>query len=147
MARKLARHFKTIDALMAAGFEELVGINEVGEKMAQSIIDFFADPENQHIIRRLKAAGLQFEVEHQSNTETQTLSGKTFVISGVFSKYSRQQIKDMIEKYGGNISGSVSSKTSMIVAGDKMGPEKRKKADELNIPIIDETELEAMTQG
>ncbi len=146
MAKKLARHFKTIDALMAAQYEVLVGIHEVGEKLAQSIIDYFSDKENQQIISRLKAAGLQFELEQQAHTLTQALSGKTFVVSGVFSKYSRQEIKDLIEKHGGKISGSVSSKTSMLVAGDKMGPEKRKKADELNIPIIDEKELEEMIQ-
>jgi DNA ligase (NAD+) len=147
MARKLARHFKSIDAIMEARIEDLVGVNEVGEKMALSIIDFFADPENKKIIRRLKSAGLRFEVEQQTQKEKQPLSGKTFVVSGVFSGYSRQEVKDLIEKYGGKISGSISSKTSMIVAGENMGPEKQKKANALNIPIISEADLEKMIQG
>lgn len=144
MARKLARHFGNIDALMNAGFEELNGIHEVGEKMAQSILDYFNDPEHQEIIERLKKAGLQFSTEKDVPTGNGKLEGSTLVVSGVFSKYSRDEIKAQIEKHGGKVTGSVSSKTTFLVAGENMGPEKRKKAEELGVMIISEEELESI---
>ncbi len=144
MARKLARHFGNIDRIIRARFEDLVAVNEVGEKMAQSIIDYFSDPDNKEVVARLRAAGLQFKTEQQDVAEKQTLTGKTIVVSGVFSNYSRQEIKDLVEQHGGKLSGSISSKTSMVVAGDNMGPEKRKKATELNIPIISESDLDTL---
>lgn len=144
MARKLARHFGNIDALMNAGFEELNGIHEVGEKMAQSILDYFNDPEHQEIIERLKKAGLQFSTEKDAPTGNGKLEGSTLVVSGVFSKYSRDEIKAQIEKHGGKVTGSVSSKTTFLVAGENMGPEKRKKAEELGVMIISEEELESI---
>lgn len=145
MAKKLAMHFSNIDALLAAGFEQLTAINEVGEKMAQSILDHFADPQNMQILNRLRLAGLQFEIRRQGLPKPdQKLEGMTMVVSGVFSKYSRQEIKDLIERHGGKVSGTVSTKTTYVVAGDNMGPEKRKKAIDLNIPIIGENDLDAI---
>ena len=142
MAKKLARHFGHIDKLMHSSHEELMAVHEVGEKMAQSIIDYFSDNNNQRIINRLKDSGLQFETVKQQTTAEQALTGKTVVVSGVFSKYSRQGIKDLIEAHGGKLSSSISAKTSMVIAGDNMGPEKRKKAIELGIPILSETDLD-----
>lgn len=144
MARKLARHFGDIDALMNASFEELNAVNEVGEKMAQSIIHYFKDPEHQEIIGRLKKAGLQFSTEKDALPAKGNLAGHTLVVSGVFSKYSRDEIKALIEKHGGKNTGSVSSKTSYLVAGENMGPEKRKKAEDLGVKIISEEELEGL---
>lgn len=144
MARKLATHFGDINKLMLADFDELVGIHEVGEKMAQSIIDHFADPENRQIIDRLKAAGLQLQMSRNREEKGKLLTAKAFVVSGVFTKYTRQEVKDLIEQHGGKITGSISSKTNYVVAGQNMGPEKRKKADELHIPIIGEDDLEAL---
>lgn len=144
MARKLARHFGSIEALENASFEDLIAINEVGEKMARSILDYFNDAEHLEIIKRLKKAGLQFETEKEEQPAEGKLSGSTLVVSGVFSKYSRDEIKALIEKHGGKITGSVSSKTSFLVAGENMGPEKRKKAEELGVRIISEEELEGL---
>lgn len=147
MARKLARHFGNIDDMMQADFDSLTAIHEVGEKMAESIRAHFADPENRQIVERLKKAGLRFKSEEQAAPENTPLEGMTFVVSGVFQRHSREEIKSMIETAGGKVSGSVSSKTSFIVAGDQMGPEKRKKAEVLGIPIIGENDLESMVPG
>ena len=144
MARKLARHFGNIDALMNATFDELNQIHEVGEKMAQSIIDYFNEPEHREIIERLKKAGLQFSTKVETEPGQGRLQGLTLVVSGVFEKYSRDEIKALIEKNGGKVTGSVSSKTSYIIAGENMGPEKRKKAEELGVKIITEEELESL---
>jgi DNA ligase (NAD+) len=146
MAKKLARHFKSIDALMAASFDELVAVHEVGDKMAESILAHFSDPFNREIIGRLKQAGLQFELHEAAGKESGQLEGKTFVVSGVFSR-PRDGIKALIESAGGKVSGSVSGKTSFVVAGENMGPEKRKKAESLGVPIIGEGELEKMASG
>ncbi|MEE4176246.1 MAG: NAD-dependent DNA ligase LigA [Bacteroides sp.] len=142
MARKLARHFGNIDNLMNASFEELNAVNEVGEKMAHSILDYFRDPEHVEIIERLKKAGLQFSTEKNPTQAKGNLEENTLVVSGVFSNYSRDEIKALIEKHGGKVTGSVSSKTNYLVAGENMGPEKRKKAEELGVKIISEDELE-----
>ena len=144
MARKLAKHFGSIGHLMKASYDELLAINEVGEKLAGSMVDFFSNHENLLIIDRLKEAGLQFETTRSAQQESAGLAEKTFVVSGVFTKYSRQQIKELIENHGGKLTGSLSSKTNYVVAGNNMGPEKRGKANDLNIPIISEFDLEAM---
>lgn len=144
MAKKLSVHFQNINKLMEATFEDLVAVHEVGEKMASSIREFFADPVNKKIIGRLKDAGLQFESAITSENQNKSLSDKTFVVSGVFGNYSRQEIKDLIEYHGGKITGSISAKTNFVVAGENMGPEKRRKANELNVRIITENDLEAM---
>ncbi len=146
MARKLARHFGSIDALMQASFDDLTAVPEVGEKMAQSLIDYFQQPEHQEIIQRLKKAGLQFETQKEAEPKEGPLIGANLVVSGVFSRYSRDEIKALIEKHGGKVTGSVSSKTTYLVAGENMGPEKRKKAEELGVKIISENDLETLVR-
>ena len=145
MARKLARHFESIDRLMDATYDDLISVDEVGDKMAGSIQTYFDNFENLQILERLRKAGLNFSTKKESHTATSSaLSGKYFVVSGVFSKYSRDEIKALITEHGGEVKSSISSKTDFVVAGDQMGPEKRKKAEKLNVPIITENELEEM---
>jgi len=146
MARKLALYFGSINAIMQAGFEELLTVDEVGEKMAQSVLEFFKNDENKNIISRLKSAGIQFETRKRAAGEAGLLTGATLVVSGTFARYSRDSIKDLIESNGGKVSGSVSAKTTYLVAGENMGPEKRRKAEELQIKIISETDLEKLLQ-
>jgi DNA ligase (NAD+) len=141
VAKKLAKHFKNIDAIEAANNEQLLEADEIGEKIASSIQDYFSLEENRTIIRRLKDAGLQFHVdESQSGPTSEKLKGLTFVVSGVFQNFSRDSIKESIESHGGKVSGSISSKTSYVLAGDDMGPSKRKKAEDLGVKIITEEE-------
>ena len=140
-AKILANEMENIDNLINATFEELQAINTIGPTIAQSIRDFFDDQRNIEIINRLKAFGLQFSQEKNAKSENQVLAGKTIVVSGVFTNFSRDGIKQKIEDLGGKNSSSISSKTDFVVAGEKMGPEKRKKAEELGIKIIDETEF------
>lgn len=149
VAKKLARHFKSIEAIASATKEELLEADEVGEKIAESVLSYFSKEENRTIIRRLKEAGLQFEMAQPSNAmaNSELLKGKTFVVSGVFKNFSRDGIKEDIEMYGGKVSGSISSKTSFVLAGDDMGPSKRKKAEELGVIIISEEEYVSMTRG
>ncbi len=144
VAKKLARHFGSIEALQSAGSDELLQAEEIGEKIAASIIGYFANPKHREIILRLKTAGLKFELDDsQSAKLSDNLSGKVFVVSGVFSR-SREEIKTLIEAHGGKNAGSVSKNTSFLLAGDNMGPEKRKKAAQLNIPIISEEDFFGM---
>ncbi len=147
-AKKIAREFKNIDRLLTATFDEVVAVPEIGDRIAGSIKDFFGNTENIEVINDLRRAGLQFQTKEIKDTSSGNLplSGKTFVVSGVFEKYSRDQIKEIIEKMGGQNISSISSKTSFVLAGDKMGPEKRKKAEKLNIPVISEQEFERMIQ-
>lgn len=140
VAKKLARHFGNIDALMAASLEELTNVDEIGARIAESVTAFFADPVKVEIVQQMKEAGLQFEVVQQEGASTK-LDGKTIVISGNFERYSRKEIKELIEKHGGKNTGSVSGKTDLIVAGEGMGPSKRKKAEDLGVKIIDENEF------
>jgi DNA ligase (NAD+) len=145
VAKKLAKHFKNIDSLLVATFEELIQTEEIGDRIAQSIIDWFAKTEHQSMIQRLRAAGLQMEVDAENNTNvSELLAGKTFVVSGVFADFSRDGIKESIESNGGKISGSISKKTDFVLAGDKMGPEKKKKAEDLGVKIITEAEYKTM---
>ncbi len=145
VAKKLAKHFKNIGNLSVATFEELIQTEEIGDRIAQSIIDWFAKPEHQTMIARLKSAGLQMELDAESNTNvSELLAGKTFVVSGVFADFSRDGIKESIESNGGKISGSISKKTDFVLAGDKMGPEKKKKAEDLGVKIINEAEYKSM---
>ncbi len=142
VAKKLAMAFKSIDRLEKATFEELVAVDEIGERIAQSVIEYFADEKNRAIIEKLKKAGLQFELsEEDLQTTSDALSGKSIVISGVFAKHSRDEIKQLIEKNGGKNSSSISSKTDYLVAGDKIGPSKLAKAKKLGIPVISEDDL------
>lgn len=146
-AKKLAKAFKNIDNLMSAGFEDLVQVNEIGNKIAQSVIDFFAEEKNRTLIDKLRNYGLQFSFpETEDEITNNKLEGKTIVISGVFEKHSRDEYKAIIENCGGKNSGSISSKTSFILAGDNMGPSKREKAEQLGIPLISETEFLTMIE-
>ncbi len=142
VAKKLAMAFKNIDSLEKATLEELIEVEEIGERIAGSVIEFFADERNREIIEKLKKAGLQFELsEQEAKTDSQLLVGKSFVISGSFAKHSRDEIKQLIEKNGGKNSSSISSKTDYLVAGDKIGPSKLAKAEKLEISIISEDDL------
>nr|WP_297788166.1 NAD-dependent DNA ligase LigA [uncultured Allomuricauda sp.] len=142
VAKKLAKAFKNIDALMAASQEQLVAVDEIGERIAESVVNFFSEPANIEIIDRLKSYGLQFSLsEEQLENQTELLKGQTFVVSGVFETISRNDLKKLIEDNGGKVASSVSSKTSFLVAGDKMGPSKRTKAETLGVPIISEQEF------
>lgn len=141
-AKKIAKKVKSLDVLIHSTKEELLAIDEVGEIIAISIADFFANQKNKDIILRLKQAGLQFELsEEQQQGGSDKLKDLTFVISGVFAKHSREQYKEMIELHGGKNSGSISKKTSYVLAGDNMGPEKLKKAESLGIKLINEDEF------
>ncbi|MBG6132081.1 DNA ligase (NAD+) [Aquimarina sp. EL_43] len=142
VAKKLAKHYKFIDAIIEASEEELVNVDEIGIKIAQSVVEFFASEENKNLINRLKQYGVQLEISAEKlANQTDTLQGQTFVVSGVFEKVSRNELKKMIEDNGGKISSSISSKTSFIVAGANMGPSKLEKAKALEIPIISEDEF------
>ena len=145
IAKKLAKHYKNIDSLALASFEELVLVDEIGEKIAQSVIDFFANQENKIIIDRLKSYGIQLELTDCQNTQISTvLEGKTLVVSGVFEKFSRDELKKAIEDNGGKVGSSISSKTHYVIAGANMGPSKLKKASDLKIPIISEDDFMEM---
>ena len=149
-AKLIAKAMGSIDNIINASVEELTEIEEVGEKIAVSIKDFFADERNINIINKLKEAGLQFEQEKKLQDETSSsnvLSGMSIVVSGVFSTMSRDEIKQLIEDLGGKNVSSISSKTTFVVAGDKMGPEKRKKAESLGIEIKSEAEFLDMIKG
>lgn len=142
VAKKLAKHYKNIDVLAEASLENLVTVDEIGEKIAQSVIEFFQNPENRILIERLKNYGVQMEIVEKVNLHsTDILSGKTFVVSGVFEKFSRDDLKKAIEDNGGKVGSSISSKTDFVVAGDNMGPAKLEKAHKLNISIISEDEF------
>ncbi|MBO7287176.1 MAG: NAD-dependent DNA ligase LigA [Bacteroidales bacterium] len=149
-AKLIAKAMGSIDNIINASVEELTEIEEVGEKIAVSIKDFFSDERNINIINKLREAGLQFEQEKKSAKDDDSsgvLSGMSIVVSGVFSTMSRDEIKELIENLGGKNVSSISSKTSFIVAGDKMGPEKRKKAEALGIEIKSEAEFLEMING
>ena len=140
-AKILANTLGDIDAIASASVEELQEVNTVGVTIAESIRNFFDKPENIIIIERLKKAGLQFNNEKKAVSESQALAGKSIVVSGVFSSFSRDEIKQLIEYHGGKNSSSISSKTDFLLAGEKMGPEKKKKAEALNVKIINEDEF------
>ncbi len=135
-AKKLVRYFQNIDTLMTAGEEELAQVEDVGEVTARAVADWFARPEHRSIVERLRSAGLQMSAEF--GTRSSELDGMTLVVSGVFSHFSRDEIKADIERHGGKVSGSISGKTTYLVAGENMGPEKRKKAEKLGVQIITE---------
>ncbi|NQX39732.1 NAD-dependent DNA ligase LigA [Pedobacter steynii] len=142
VARKLAVGTKHIDKLTSASLEELVAIDEIGQRIAESIIEYFGKPEHLQQIDLLKGYGLQFEVvEKEITLESDKLTGKTFVISGVFENYSREELKEMIENNGGKILSGISAKLNYLVAGDNMGPSKLEKANKLNVPLISVDDL------
>jgi len=145
VAKKLVNHFKTIDKLMAATYDELIAAEEIGDRIALSIREYFDDEKHLEEIEKLRSQGLQFIAEEKEvNLDSETLTGKSFIISGVFEKYSRDELKDIIEQNGGKILSSISAKLSYLVAGDNMGPAKLEKAQKLNIPIITDDELLSM---
>lgn len=142
VAKKLVKHYKTIDAIKNASEEELVNVDEIGVKIAESVVAFFASEANSSIIERLKHFGVQLEISAEKlANQTNKLEGSTFVVSGVFTSVSRNELKKLIEDNGGKVSSSISSKTSYVVAGDNMGPSKKTKAESLNIPILSEEEF------
>ena len=142
VAKKVAKAFKNIDLLASATLDQLIHVDEIGEKIAQSIILYFQNEKNRELVERLKAAGLRLEAEEEDLTgHTETLKGQSIVISGVFTHHSRDEYKAMIEKHGGKNVGSISKKTSFILAGDNMGPSKLEKANNLGIKILNEEEF------
>ena len=146
-AKLLARHFKTMDALMHASLQELVEVEGVGEVIAKSVISYFQQPENVSMIQRLRDKGVQMSLsEEQLQGASDKLAGKSIVISGVFARHSRDEYKQLIEQHGGKNVGSISGKTSFILAGDNMGPSKLQKAEKLGIAIIGEDEFLAMIE-
>ena len=147
VAKKLAKHYKNIDALQMAPLMDLILVDEIGEKIAQSVIEFFENQENVKIIERLKQFGVQMELVEKFNPNaTEKLAGKTFVVSGVFEKFSRDDLKKAIEDNGGKVGSSISAKTDFVIAGDNMGPAKLEKANQLKIAIISENDfLEMIT--
>ena len=145
VAKKVAKAFRSIDALAAANLDALIHVDEIGLKIAQSIISYFADDKNRELVERLCNAGLKLEADEEDlSGHTDILQGKSIVISGVFSRHSRDEYKELIEKHGGKNVGSISKKTSFILAGDNMGPSKLEKARSLGIAIIDENEFLSM---
>jgi DNA ligase (NAD+) len=142
VARKLAVGTKNIDNLLKASLEELTAIDEIGQRIAESIIEYFGNPEHLDQIDRLKSYGLQFEVsEIEIALQSDKLTGKTFVISGVFENYSREELRELIESNGGKILSGISAKLNYLLAGDNMGPSKLDKAKKLNVPLISEGDL------
>lgn len=142
VAKKLTRHYKNIDAIAISNIENLVNVDEIGIKIAESVTEFFSSEVNLNIINRLKSFGLQFEISaEQLKDQTDKLKGEIIVVSGVFHSVSRDELKKLIENNGGKVSSSISSKTSFIVVGDNMGPSKKEKAEKLNIPLLNEHEF------
>jgi len=147
VAKKLVRHYKNIERLMGASYEELVEVDEIGEKIAQSILNFFDLESNREMVDRLRKHGVQLSLnESELVDQTEVLKGMTFVVSGVFEIFSRNELKKSIEDNGGKVTGSISKKTSYIIAGDNMGPSKKEKADQLGIPLISEQDYLGMIQ-
>lgn len=142
VAKKLANHYKSIENLAKATIIDLVTVDEIGERIAMSVVDFFGLEQNQRILERLKSFGLKLEISAEKlASQTNKLDGKAFVVSGVFESVSRDELKKLIEDNGGRVVGSISSKTNYVIAGDNMGPSKKAKAEQLQIPIISEYEF------
>ena len=145
VAKKVARAFPDIDRLMAARAEEIAAVKDLGPRIAESIVGYFAEPRNREVVERLRAAGLQMsQPEESGEGRTNLLEGKSFVISGTFSRHSRDEYKELIERNGGKNVGSISKKTDYVFAGENMGPAKKEKAASLGIPVISEDDFLAM---
>ena len=144
VAKKLSKQFKSIKALKKATVEQLTDTKDIGERIAKSLVDYFANPKNQLMISRLESFGLQFKELGLEQKYHSAFKGKRFVVSGVFQKYSREELKKEIESFGGIIVSSVSSKTTYLIAGNGMGPIKKEKAEQFNIPIINEFEYDTL---
>lgn len=147
VAKKLAKHYKSIDAIAQASMMDLILVDEIGDKIAQSVVQFFENQENIRIIDRLKSYGVQLESSEEDVLLSEKLKGKIFVVSGVFEIYSRDELKKAIEDNGGKVGSSISSKTDYVIAGDNMGPSKLEKANQLKIAIISETDFKTMIDG
>lgn len=142
VARKLVAHFKTLERLQAASLEELTAVDEIGERIAQSLVEYFSGSVHHDELEKLRTQGLCFKAEEKEVVlQSDKLTGKTFLISGVFETYSRDELKEMIEQNGGKMLSGMSAKLNYLVAGDNMGPSKLEKANKLNIPIITDTDL------
>ena len=142
VAKKLARHFKSIDQLMRANFETLIAVDEIGDKIAESVLEFFNDLGNIQLVNRLKSYGVQLQIsEEELSGQSDKLKGLIFVVSGVFQQMSRNELKKAIEDNGGKVSTSISKKTNYLIAGDQMGPSKKTKAENLGVAMISEEEL------
>ncbi|MFT5512686.1 MAG: DNA ligase (NAD+) [Bacteroidia bacterium] len=141
VAKKLAQHFKNIEALKRASLEELIAVDEIGEKIGQSVVDFFSEESNNVMVQQLADAGLQMEQAENEALVSSRLDGLKIVVSGVFTQFSRNELKSEIEKHGGQNVGSISAKTSFILAGDNMGPAKLQKAEKLGVRIVSEQEF------
>jgi DNA ligase (NAD+) len=142
VAKKLAKSFANMEDLAQADMEYLISIDEIGGKIAGSILQYFSNESNRNLVHQLKEAGLKMERSEEDNSGyTDKLAGKSIVISGVFAHHSRDEYKEIIEKNGGKNSGSISAKTSFILAGDNMGPAKLEKAQKLKLKIMDEEEF------
>jgi DNA ligase (NAD+) len=145
VAKKLSKHYKSIDAIANASLMDLILVDEIGEKIAQSVIEFFENPENRSTVDRLKNVGVQLMLdESKSTVVSNRLEGKTFVVSGVFEKFSRDELKKAIEDNGGKVGSSISAKTNFVIAGENMGPAKLEKASQLKVPIISEDDFLGM---
>lgn len=148
IAKKLAKHYSSIEKLSEATFEDLIQIDEIGDRIATSVVEFFANDTNRVIVDRLKSYGLQMSVSEEAlANRTDTLKGLVFVVSGVFEKYSRDELKALMEQNGAKVASSISSKTNYVVAGANMGPSKLEKATQLGIKIISEYDFEALLQA
>lgn len=139
VAKKLVKAFSSIDLIREASREELIEVDEIGDRIADSLLDFFKDERNILLIERLRQQGVAFESDEQQGTVNNVLEDQKFVISGVFQTISRESLKEIIESMGGTVVGSISAKTNYLVAGEGMGPSKKNKAEKLGIPIIDES--------
>jgi DNA ligase (NAD+) len=148
VAKKLAKHYKSIDAIANASQLDLMLVDEIGEKIAESVVQFFGNKNNIEIINKLKGSNLQFEINTKNTTFiSNKLENKIFVVSGVFETYTREELKRAIEDNGGKVGSSISAKTSFVIAGDNMGPAKLDKATKLGVLIIDEFEFNNMING
>jgi len=143
VAKKLAKHYKNMAAIQAAELEDLVEVDEIGERIAQSLVQYFSKEENRTLVQRLQAAGLQMEIVEQEGA-SEKLAGLSIVVSGVFEDFSRTELKNLIEQHGGKNVSSISKKTSFILAGDNMGPSKLKKAEDLGVEIKSEQDFKEM---
>ena len=145
VAKRITAVFHSIEDLQQASYESLVEVDEIGGRIAQSILDYFADERNRELIERLKSYGIQMQLSETSMAErSDKLKGQIFVISGTFSKHSRDEYKELIEQNGGKNSGSISKKTNYVLAGENMGPSKLEKATSLGVQLINEDEFLTM---
>ncbi|MDR2285063.1 MAG: NAD-dependent DNA ligase LigA, partial [Sphingobacterium sp.] len=142
VAKKLALHFKSLDQLKQASIEEIASVQDIGIRIAESVHQYLSQPEHLEELEKLQATGLQFEIEEKTVLlASDSLAGKTFLISGVFATHSREDLTALIESHGGKMLSSISSKLNYLVAGDKMGPSKLTKAEKLKVPIISDEDL------